>query len=52
MVRPLNGGNGTALVEVSNRGGKALLNVFDFAKRGGDLTSPETMGDGFLLQQG
>jgi len=52
MVRPLNGGNGTALVEVSNRGGKALLNVFYFAKRGGDLTSPETMGDGFLLQQG
>ncbi len=52
MVRPLNGGNGTALVEVSNRGGKALLNIFDFAKRGGDLTSPETLGDGFLLQQG
>ena len=51
MVRPLKG-NGTALVEVSNRGGKALLNVFDFAKRGGDLTSPEALGDNFLLDQG
>ena len=51
MVRPLTG-NGTALVEVSNRGGKALLNVFDFAKYGGDLTSPEALGDNFLLDQG
>jgi len=51
MVRPSNG-NGTALVEVSNRGGKGLTNVFDFAKRGGDLTTPEALGDLFLLQQG
>ncbi len=51
MIRPLKG-NGTALVEVSNRGGKALLNVFDFAKRGGDPTAAETLGDGFLLDQG
>jgi hypothetical protein len=33
MLRPRNG-NSTALVEVSNRGGKALTNVFDFAKGG------------------
>jgi hypothetical protein len=37
--------NGTALVEVSNRGGKSLLNMFDFA-RGSDF------GDGFLLKRG
>ncbi len=51
MIRPLHS-NGTALVEVSNRGGKSLLNVFDFAKRGGNPTAPETLGDGFLLDQG
>jgi hypothetical protein len=51
MIRPLKG-NGTALVEVSNRGGKGLLNVFDFAKRGGGPTAPEALGDGFLLEQG
>ncbi len=51
MVHPRKG-NGTALVEVSNRGGKGLTNVFDFAKHGGDLTSPEAWGDSFLLQQG
>jgi len=51
MLRPQNT-NGTALVEVSNRGGKALTNVFDFAKHGGDLTSPEALGDSFLLAQG
>ncbi len=51
MVRPRKG-NGTALVEVSNRGGKGLTSVFDFAKHGGDLTSAEALGDSFLLQQG
>ncbi len=52
MLRPLTG-NGTALVEVSNRGGKGLLGLFDFAHRGGgDLTSPEALGDSFLLEQG
>lgn len=51
VIRPLKA-NGTALVEVSNRGGKGLLNVFDFSKSGGDLTRPEAMGDSFLLQQG
>ncbi len=51
ILRPRNA-NGTALVEVSNRGGKALTNVFDFAKHGGDLTSPEALGDSFLLAHG
>ncbi len=42
MVRP-RAGNGTALVEVSNRGGKGLMNVFDLAQHG---------GDSFLLKNG
>jgi hypothetical protein len=44
MVRPAKS-NGTALVEVSNRGGKALANIFDFGKR-------DDLGDAFLLDQG
>ncbi len=54
MLKPRNpaNGNGTALVEISNRGGKALLNEFDFARGQLSPTSPETLGDGFLLQQG
>jgi hypothetical protein len=51
MLRPRNA-NGTALVEVSNRGGKGLTSVFDFAKHGGDLISAEALGDSFLLEQG
>jgi len=50
MVRPLKG-NGTALVEISNRAGKGLTSVFDFG-HGGDLTTPEALGDSFLLKQG
>ena len=38
--------NGTALVEISNRGGKGLLGMFDYA------TASNEFGDGFLLQQG
>ena len=33
-------GNGTALVEVSNRGGKALLSAFNFAKGSFDPRTP------------
>lgn len=46
-------GNGTALVEISNRGNKLLLPVFDFAK--GSSMHPQTaagFGDRFLLEQG
>src|SRR6267143_5507311 len=39
-------GNGTALVEISNRGGKALLPTFNFA------TQELPFGDRFLLEQG
>jgi Alpha/beta hydrolase domain len=45
-LRPRQHGNGTALVEISNRGGKGLLNTFNLA------THADAMGDGFLLRQG
>ena len=45
-------GNGTALVEISNRGGKGLLSTFDFARGAVKVDSPEAFGDGFLLEQG
>jgi hypothetical protein len=48
MLRPRRG-NGTALVEISNRGGKALTNIFDFAMHGGDLMAPGALGASFLL---
>ena len=44
--------NGTALVEVSNRGGKALLGTFDFAHGSADPKTEPDFGDGFLLRQG
>ncbi len=45
-------GNGTALLEISNRGGKGLLGTFDFAQGTLDVNSPETFGDDFLLDRG
>lgn len=54
MLRPRTpaNGNGTALVELSNRGGKALAYEFDFARTPLNPESAETLGDGFLLDQG
>ncbi len=54
MLRPRipKNGNGTALIEISNRGGKSLTYEFDFGRPGGNLTSAEALGDGFLLRQG
>ena len=45
-------GNGTALVEISNRGGKSLLNTFDLASPSLDPRSPLEFGDNFLLNRG
>lgn len=45
-------GNGTTLVEISNRGGKGAVSFFN---RGTSSKNPETddqFGDGFLMQQG
>lgn len=45
-------GNGTALVQISNRGGKSLLSDFDFAKPSRDPRTPAEFGDRFLLDHG
>jgi hypothetical protein len=45
-------GNGTALVEISNRGGKGMLATFDLASGSADPRSEAEFGDNFLLQQG
>ncbi len=45
-------GNGTALVEISNRGGKALPYEFDFARPPLDVHSAGSLGDNFLLTHG
>lgn len=45
-------GNGTALVQISNRGGKTMLADFDFAKPSRDPRTAVEFGDGFLLNQG
>ena len=45
-------GNQTALVEISNRGGKGLANEFDFAQGPVNATTGAGLGDGFLLRQG
>jgi hypothetical protein len=45
-------GNGTALVEISNRGGKGLLNTFDLAAPSLDPRTQPEFGDNFLLKRG
>ena len=55
ILRPTGAGkgNGALLVEVPNRGGKALLRVFDRdAEASNDPTTASHLGDGFLLAQG
>ena len=54
MLRPRSPshGNGTALVEISNRGGKSLAYEFDFAHPQFNPQLAETLGDGFLLEHG
>jgi hypothetical protein len=44
--------NGAALIEIPNRGGKAMLRFFNHGRGSSDPTSEEEMGDGFLLRQG
>jgi hypothetical protein len=46
-------GRGIALLEVSNRGGKAALSYFNRAARMSNAPdAPEDFGDGFLMRQG
>jgi len=50
-VKPPQGG-GTALVEVSNRGGKASLSYFCRGRGGLDPAAEQDFGDAWLLRQG
>jgi hypothetical protein len=55
VLRPVNPvpGGGVALIEVSNRGGKASLRYLNRASAGGfDPTDPEHFGDGLLMRLG
>jgi hypothetical protein len=45
-------GNGTVLYEVSNRGGKGMLGLFNRATGSLDPQTAQEFGDGFLLEQG
>jgi len=45
-------GNGTLFFEVSNRGRKGLVQVFNRGKGSNDPRTPEEFGDGLLLEQG
>ncbi len=45
-------GNGTVLFEVSNRGGKSLLTLFNLAAPSTDPQTEAHFGDGLLLEEG
>src|SRR5438045_3299443 len=47
-----NSGNGSVLFEVSNRGGKGMLGIFNRASSGTDPRTDRELGDGFLFEQG
>jgi hypothetical protein len=44
--------SGTALIEIPNRGGKAMLRVVQNGKGSSDPTTAEEFGDGFLMRRG
>lgn len=44
--------NGTALIEISNRGGKGMLRVVQGATGSADPVTEEEIGDGFLMKHG
>jgi hypothetical protein len=48
VLRPKAKGNGTALVEISNRGGKGMVNMFDMPSS----RNPTDFGDPLLFDQG
>jgi len=45
-------GNGTVIYEVSNRGNKGMLGMFDHAQTSLDPRTQAELGDSFLLEQG
>ncbi|MFN0120017.1 MAG: alpha/beta hydrolase domain-containing protein [Blastocatellia bacterium] len=54
VLRPKNTdrGNGAALFEISNRGGKGMVRFFNHAAGSPDPTTTGEFGDGFLLRNG
>jgi hypothetical protein len=54
LLKPvdLRRGNGTALLEINNRGRKGMLSMFNRAAGSLDPSEPEHFGDGLLLEQG
>jgi hypothetical protein len=54
ILQPKDGArsNGTALVEISNRGGKGMLPMFNFGDGVADPHAAAQFGDGFLLNCG
>lgn len=52
VLRPKAGGNGSALVEISNRGGKGTVSFFNLAASSRNPETEEQFGDGFLMEQG
>src|SRR5437763_1585282 len=54
LLRPVDPAkaNGTVLFEVTNRGGKGMLNRFNFARTSARPESADDFGDKWLLEQG
>jgi len=54
LLKPLDAakGNGTILLEISNRGRKGILSTFNRARGSLDPRTEQEYGDGFLLEQG
>jgi hypothetical protein len=50
--KDMNRGNGAALLEVPNRGGKALVRFFNHGRGSSDPSAEAEMGDGFLMRHG
>ena len=45
-------GNGTLLLEISNRGGKGILGIVNNGRGGVDPSTEQDFGDGFLMNHG
>ena len=54
LLRPLDAakGNGTAFLEISNRGRKGMLSTFNMARGSGDPRTAQEFGDGLLMERG
>ena len=50
--KTIENGNGNALLEVNNRGGKGMLRFFNHANGSADPTTAQDFGDKFLLDAG